>query len=133
MKKIKQLVYAIPAAVLVLPAIVLAADPKTGANFGGAPTQPTLPDTTVGLSNSSVYLILKNVLMYLLGIIGILAIIGFVVSGIMYITAAGDEERVEKAKNMLTYSIIGLVVALIGLVIVTALNYVLGTTTGTAQ
>jgi hypothetical protein len=120
MKKIKQMFYTVPAALLVLPAAVLAADYPTG---------PTVPSSSVvHISDSPIYTILKNVLLYLLGIIGILAIVGFVVAGIMYITAAGDEDRVENAKKMLTYSIIGVVVALVGLVIVTALNAVLGAT-----
>ncbi len=49
-----------------------------------------------------------------------------VISGIIYITSGGDDGRVETAKKMLTYAIIGLVVALLGYVIVYAVGNALG-------
>jgi hypothetical protein len=55
-----------------------------------------------------------------------LAMVSLVVTGIMYITAAGDQDRVGLAKKMLTFSIIGIAVALLGLVVVQALNFVIG-------
>jgi hypothetical protein len=42
-----------------------------------------------------------------------------VVGGLMYITAAGDEGRVETGKKIVTYAVIGIAVALSALVIVT--------------
>jgi hypothetical protein len=76
--------------------------------------------------------IIRNLLTYLLVFIGIAAVIGFVVAGIMYITAAGDEDRVKSAKNMMLYSIIGIVVALIGYAVVTLVfNLTTTTTPGT--
>ena len=67
---------------------------------------------------------------YVLGIIGVIAVIAFVVSGIMYITAAGNEEQVEKAKEIMTYAIIGLVIALLGLTIVNAIAGLTGAAGG---
>ena len=62
--------------------------------------------------------IATNVLNFLLSIVGILAIIMLVVGGIMYLTAAGDEDRIDSGKKIVKYSIIGIVVALAALVIV---------------
>lgn len=62
--------------------------------------------------------IARNVLNFLLSIVGILGIIMLVIGGIMYLTAAGDEDRIETGKKIVTYSIIGIVVALASLVIV---------------
>jgi Type IV secretion system pilin len=59
-----------------------------------------------------------SVLQFLLSIVGILAVIMLVVGGIMYLTAAGSEERVETGKKIVLYSIIGIFVALAALVIV---------------
>ena len=59
-----------------------------------------------------------KVLNFLLSIVGILAIIMLVIGGIMYLTAAGDEERIGTGKKIVTYSIIGIAIALASLVIV---------------
>ncbi len=65
--------------------------------------------------------IARNVLDFLLSIVGVLAIIMLVIGGIMYLTAAGDEDRIDTGKKIVTYSIIGIAVALASLVIVSQL------------
>lgn len=62
--------------------------------------------------------IARNVLDFLLSIVGVLAIIMLVVGGIMYLTAAGNEDQIDSGKKIVTYSIIGIAVALAALVIV---------------
>jgi hypothetical protein len=62
--------------------------------------------------------ILLSVLNFLLGIVGILAIIFLVIGGIMFFGAAGDTNRIGIAKKIVQYALIGLVVALASLVIV---------------
>jgi len=62
--------------------------------------------------------ILTNVLNFLLGILGVLAVVMMVFAGIMYLTAAGDETRIETAKKMTKWSIMGVAVALSAIVIV---------------
>jgi hypothetical protein len=80
-----------------------------------------------GLPTGTIYGIIGATLSWLLAILGFIAVIGFVISGILYLTAAGDESQIEKAKNAMTYSIIGVIVALMGYVIVQAVNAWLGT------
>jgi len=58
-----------------------------------------------------------NTLNFLLSIVGVLAIIMLVWGGIMYLTAAGDEKRIDTAKRIVTWAIIGIAVALAALVI----------------
>jgi hypothetical protein len=60
----------------------------------------------------------SNVLNFLLSIVGIIAIIALVVSGIMYLISFGDERRMEIAKKSVKYSIIGIVIALGAMVLV---------------
>jgi hypothetical protein len=62
--------------------------------------------------------VLYNVLQFILLVFGFLGIIGFVIAGIAYLTAAGDERRIEKAKKATTYSVIGIVIALGGWVLI---------------
>ncbi len=59
-----------------------------------------------------------NTLNFLLSVVGVLAIIMLVVAGIMYLTAAGDEQRIDTAKSMTKWSIIGIAIALGSLIIV---------------
>jgi hypothetical protein len=61
------------------------------------------------------------VLNFLLGIVGILSMIGLVWGGSTYLTAYGDEKRIESGRKMITASIIGIVIALGALAIVNQL------------
>jgi hypothetical protein len=75
--------------------------------------------TSSELSSSlSLTQISLNFLNFLLAIVGVLAIIMLVAGGIMYLTSAGDEDRIKTAKNIVLYSIIGISVSLAALVIV---------------
>jgi hypothetical protein len=75
-----------------------------------------------GLSEKPVVDIVKNVMNWLLAIFGFIAIIGFAISGIQYLTSAGDEKMIETAKRNMKWSIVGVVVALSGFVIIKAVD-----------
>lgn len=62
--------------------------------------------------------LLLNIFNFLLQIFGIIAIIGTVISGIIYLTAYGDEDRIRLGKRSLAYSIVGIIAALAGMIIV---------------
>ena len=85
------------------------------------------PDTlnTVGLPGGSIYGIIYYLMLWILGIFGFIGIIGFVISGIMYLTAAGNEEQIKKAKRAMMFSIIGVLVGLVGLVVIFAVDSML--------
>ncbi|TXH01897.1 MAG: hypothetical protein E6P95_00995 [Candidatus Moraniibacteriota bacterium] len=77
---------------------------------------------STGLPEGSVIGIISATLSWLLAILGFIAIAGFVIAGLMYLTAAGDEGQAEKAKNAMKYSIIGVIVALMGYVVILAVD-----------
>lgn len=79
-----------------------------------------------GLPSGSIVGILTNGMNWLLIIVGILGVIGFVIAGILYLTAAGDEGQMDKGKHAMIYSIIGVIVALLGVVIIKAVQGLLG-------
>ncbi len=66
-----------------------------------------------GLPDRSADRVLYFTLKWIMGILLIVAIGAFIVSGFMYITAGGDPNKAQTATKMLTYSIIGLVIALL--------------------
>jgi type II secretory pathway component PulF len=66
--------------------------------------------------------LLLNILNFLLQIFGLIAIMALVISGIFYLTAYGDEDRIKLGKKGLTYSIIGIAVALSGMIIMKTIS-----------
>lgn len=84
---------------------------------------PTSAST--GLSQTSVAKIITNLMKWLLYLFGFLAIIAFIISGIQYLTATGNMNVIETAKRNMNYSVIGVIVALSGLVILIAVDALL--------
>lgn len=78
-----------------------------------------------GLSELGIIDIAVNLMRWMLYLFGFLAIISFVVSGIQYLAASGNASMIETAKRNMTYSIVGVIVALAGLVIITAIDALL--------
>ncbi len=121
MKQIKQAFYAVfLMALVVVPAVA-------GAQWGRGLKNASSSQ----LPGDSIYNIIARIMDWLLGILGFIGIIGFVIAGILYLTAAGDEEQLKTAKRAMLYSIVGVIVALIGFVIVKAVQGLL-TAGGTA-
>ncbi|HPX94619.1 MAG TPA: hypothetical protein PLF30_03640 [Candidatus Moranbacteria bacterium] len=73
-----------------------------------------------GLPEGTIFGILSNLLFWLLAIFGIFGIIGFVISGIIYLVSAGDEGAISRAKAAMKWSIVGIIVGLSGFVIMQA-------------
>jgi len=72
----------------------------TDINYGNLPRQSTNSD------------MLKTVLSIVFGIVGALAFLMIVISGLRYVLSDGDPGRISKAKNGIIYSLIGLLIAL---------------------
>lgn len=59
-----------------------------------------------------------KILNFLLSVIGVGALIMLIVGAFMYLTATGDESRIDTGKGIVKYAIIGIAVALAALVLV---------------
>ena len=66
----------------------------------------------------SLWQILVNTLNFLLGITGVLGVIMFVIGGGMYLTSAGKDAQIDTGKDIIKYSLIGIIVVLAALIIV---------------
>ena len=95
-----------------------------------ASAQFTKPGNT-GLPTGTIFNIIKGIMNWLLGILGFVAVIGFVVSGIMFLIAAGDEDRQKTAKKAMFYSITGVIVGLVGYVALLAIEAMLNASSAT--
>ena len=69
--------------------------------------------------------IIENTLLWVLGIAGSIALFMLIVGGIMYITSAGDEQKVATAKKIFNFTVIGLIVVLLSYSIIKALSDIL--------
>lgn len=112
--KIKAFASAMSVMMMALPMLVSAAafDPTAG---GGT-----------GLPAGSISGIITNIMNWLLMMVGIIGVIGFAIAGVLYLTAAGDEGRIDQAKSAMMYSIVGVIVAIIGVVVMQAAKGLLG-------
>ena len=60
--------------------------------------------------NTSANQLFENAINYAVAISGIVCVIFIVIGGVNYMTSSGDSAKLQKAKNTLTYAIIGLVI-----------------------
>ncbi len=60
----------------------------------------------------------EEVFLWIIGLAGLVAVAVLVYSGFMYMTAQGDEGKVQKATKGITYAVVGLVIAAIAFLIV---------------
>ena len=82
-----------------------------GVNSVGGGNEPDLESSVTNVINTMLF------------IVGIASIIVIILSGIYFVTSAGNAETVKKAKNALIYSIVGLVITILAYAIV---NFVIG-------
>lgn len=81
--------------------------------------------TDTGLSNAKVEAILVNLAQWMFSIIGVVAVGMIAVCGAKYLLAGGHDETIKGAKKCITWAIVGIIVALSGLVIIFAVNGIL--------
>ena len=85
--------------------------------------EPTKPITTAG----QVTEVINRVASFLFAVFIALAVVFLIVAALFYLTAAGNEEQVKKAKNILVYAIVAIVIALIAGGVTTFIGDILGT------
>jgi hypothetical protein len=88
--------------------------------FGGA-TPKTLPELVSGIINQA------------LALIGIVILFYFLYGGFMWMTASGSTEKVDKAKQVMTNAVIGLIIILASYAIAAFVVTRLGAATGAIQ
>lgn len=71
--------------------------------------------------------IAKNIISVLLWIVGMASIIVIVYSGITFVISAGNPSQITRAKTMLLYAVVGLVVSILAYAIV---NFIVGSAGG---
>ncbi len=80
---------------------------------------------SVGLGTSDLKQTVVNVIQWVLGILALVAVLMIIVGGFQWMTAAGNDERIDKAKKIISAAVIGLIIVLLAWAIVI---FVAGTT-----
>lgn len=74
---------------------------------------------------TAVELLIGNIAQIILGLSGSLALLAFVVGGILFLVSGGEKKRIEQGQNMLKYAAIGLAMILLSGVAIKVLLKVL--------
>lgn len=91
----------------------------------------TKTDYNIGLGNASPEEVVVNIINWVLGILALIAVIMILIGGFKWMTAAGNEEKVESARKLLIAAIIGLVIILAAWGIsIYAIDTLMGATNG---
>jgi len=67
-----------------------------------------------------------SIINFFLGLLGLIAVAFLIYAGILMVTAGGNDEQIGKAKKIITYAVIGIVIILLSYTIVTFVTSSLG-------
>jgi len=84
-------------------------------------------DVSVGTDEAGLAKVAGRITQVFISLIGIVFISYLIYAGYLWLTAAGDEEKITKAKRIIRWSIIGLIIILAAAAIyLTLTNYLIG-------
>ena len=72
----------------------------------------------VGLGNADLKKTVLNILQLVLGLLTFVAVIMVILGGFTWLTAAGNEEKVDRAKKIISAAVIGLIIVLLAWAVV---------------
>ena len=70
--------------------------------------------------------LLLTFLNFFLGFLGLVAVIMIIYGGVLYVTAAGNQENIDKGKKIIMYAVVGIVIILLAFALVNTLLTGLG-------
>ena len=79
------------------------------------------------LSDTPFLALLSSIINWILGLVGTIAVLMLIWGGFSYLTSAGNSEVTKKAKQTITYSIIGIIIIALSYTLV---NFITGTLAG---
>lgn len=83
----------------------------------------------IGLGNKDPRAIASSVVQVMLGFLGVIAVVLILFGGFKWMTAMGNEDKVDEAKKLISYGVVGLLIVLAAFAVsVFVLNALLGST-----
>ncbi|MBI5037242.1 MAG: hypothetical protein HZC01_00830 [Candidatus Kerfeldbacteria bacterium] len=104
----KKIITALTLAVVLVMPVVASAQVNIG-NYGN----------TFGLGTADLESTVVNIVQWVLGFLGLIAVIMILYGGFVWITAGGNEDKVGTAKKIISAAVVGLIVVLLAWAIVT--------------
>jgi ketopantoate hydroxymethyltransferase len=95
-------------ALLVMPSVTLATGNEADALLWGG--EQTNVENELGLGAEDPRVIIASIINVVLGFLGIVAVVIIILGGFKWMTAAGNEDKIDEAKKLITAGIIGLVI-----------------------
>lgn len=81
--------------------------------------QGVLPDNSAKLPSGDISTqFLPQVIKTILSVTGVIVFVMFILSGIFFLTARGNDDQLGKAKNILIYSLVGVVIIAVSYAII---------------
>ena len=105
-------------------ALTLSTLPFLGIANAAEAVRPNITDI------QGIYSLVEKFAKWLQAFFFIIAAIFIIMAAFGYLTSAGDDDKVKKAKSQLVYAVVAIVVALLAFVMVTILKNFLGAGTG---
>jgi hypothetical protein len=106
-------------------AMVLFAVNKAFAQASGAIFQQTGAGITAAQQGDFATTV-TNIINYFLGILGLVAVGFLIYAGVLMVTAGGNDDAISKAKKIITYAVIGIVIIILSWTIVSFVASALG-------
>ena len=76
----------------------------------------TVAGSSPGVAKGDIFEMALKLINFAIMAIGILGVIMFIYAGFLYLTSAGDDAKITRAKNTMLYAIVGIAVAVLGFV-----------------
>lgn len=74
--------------------------------------------SSIGLGNADLKQTVINILNLALGLLALIAVVMIIIGGFTWLTAGGNEEKVDKAKKIISAAVIGLIIVLLAWAVV---------------
>lgn len=85
--------------------------------FGMEQSHIAAVDVSTG-GSSDLKALARTIINYVLGFLGLIAVAMVIYGGISYVTAAGEQSKVDNAKKVILYAIVGLIIVILSYAIV---------------
>ncbi len=89
---------------------------QAGSSFFSNPQSGGVPDA---VAQNTLGQNITTLINYFLGFLGLIAVAFLIYAGVLMVTAGGDEDQVGKARKIITYAVVGIVIILLSYTIVT--------------
>ena len=109
--------------VLGLTSLLLVVFTALGGVAGAQLISPGDAPKDIAGGGGSIRALVLNIVSFALGFLGLIAVIMIIYGGITYVTAGGAQEKIESAKKIIMYAIVGIIIVLISFALV---NTVIG-------